>query len=237
MLEIKKPLLPDNYIIKKSPEIEKMKWLNGKKEIEFNYDSLGYRNNKNFEECISHKNFAIAFGCSHTFGYAIDEHDRYSSIVAQQTSIPVYNAGVNGAANNFIVENTMELIKKDIIPTFVIVQWASPYRYTFYTDTQMLKVIPEMKEYSKFYELLSQKTDYTAWYKHNFLHCYNLIQYLWQSKGVKVINVKGSGAINDLEVSDVADMIYWETIDLAPDLSHSGPLSNRKLANKIIQYV
>ena len=123
----------------------KFKWLNGAQTIEHKYDYWGYRNSISLEKHIKKGKFGLALGCSHTFGTGIFEEQRYTNVLAKEIGIPVYNAGMPGVANNFLTENSMELIKNNVKPEFVIIQMISPYRYTYYGGKDILKIFPEKK--------------------------------------------------------------------------------------------
>lgn len=234
ILKIHKDKQPQDFV----PSIvaqKKFKWLNGARKIEHKYDHWGYRNSISLEEHIKKGKFGLALGCSHTFGTGIFEEQRYTNVLAKEIGIPVYNAGMPGVANNFLTENSMELIKNNVKPEFVIIQMISPYRYTYYGGRDILKVVPE-KQMGKFYKMLENNCQ--GWYLHNFMHTYTICKYLWESQGTKVIWIRGSGAMYQ-EVNALGlDLILfpWEK-DRAADLSHAGPESNKFLAKQLLQFL
>lgn len=71
--------------------------------------------------------YAVAFGCSHTFGASLDEQYRYSNLVESTLGIPVFNVGLKGGSVDFCKNNLLQLIlylnfynlRK---PKFIIVQ-------------------------------------------------------------------------------------------------------------------
>lgn len=213
---------------------KRFKWLNGAKIIEHKYDHWGYRNSISLEEHIKKGKFGLALGCSHTFGTGIFEEQRYTNVLAKEIGIPVYNAGMPGVANNFLTENSMELIKNNVKPKFVIIQMISPYRYTYYGGKDILKIVPE-KQTGKFYNMLEECK---GWYLHNFVHTYTICKYLWESQGTKVISYRGSGAMFQEVTTLGLDLIScaWEK-DRAADFDHSGPASNGFLAKQLLQFL
>lgn len=99
----------------------------------FHLNQFGYRSEQAYP---IEGDYIVAFGCSHTFGYALEEEYRYSNLIQNTLNIPVINLGVIGTSAGFIKDNLLQLsfylnktkIKK---PKFIIVQWPDFTRLWF----------------------------------------------------------------------------------------------------------
>lgn len=93
-------------------------------DIEYTFNQHGFRSE---EFDLDIENFCV-FGCSMTFGVAINKHQRYSDILSNDLGITGYNFGVSGGNDSTSFRLAYTWIPK-LKPKFVVYQTTFPERF------------------------------------------------------------------------------------------------------------
>ena len=75
---------------------------------------------------------ALALGCSHTAGTAINPDDCYVSELSRLMNQPIYNLGVPGGNHTHIQTNLVQALRHTSHLGFIVAQWPNPLRRTTY---------------------------------------------------------------------------------------------------------
>jgi hypothetical protein len=94
------------------------------KTITYQFNSQGFRNN----EFVTHGDYFCSFGCSFTFGTAIQQQQRYADIVAVASNLQSYNFGVQGGNDSASFRFALTWLDK-LSPKFVVYQNTFPQRF------------------------------------------------------------------------------------------------------------
>jgi hypothetical protein len=97
-------------------------WLDQK--IIYKFNRLGFRS----AEFESVEDYFCSFGCSFTFGQAIQQQQRYTDLVAEKTNLTSYNFGIPGGNDSASFRLAYTWLDK-IQPKFVIYQTTFPQRF------------------------------------------------------------------------------------------------------------
>ena len=184
-------------------------------DIVYKHNSYGYRTIDTIPE-----NYILALGCSHTYGSALHEKERYSNIVEKELGTPVVNLGVPGTSINFILLNLLKLVYSSTHkPKVLICQNPNLDRLTLPRTDGLLTTVPLNKRYRSLY-----MDDSLA--VHSRL-CHQLIKDTAKSHNIKIIDfcVWGVSVGNKTIIPD----------DYARDIDHPGPKSNRLIADYILE--
>jgi hypothetical protein len=173
---------------KKGRKILGTEWAYYNTEIEYKFNSHGYRSPE--IDSIGNDEFFITFGCSHTNGIGVPEGHRYSNLLSSELNIKYLNFGHDGSAQNLIWLNTV-LLNKNLKrkPKFVVCQWPSISRLSIFDATHIKCFHPtdtdtHSIEYSLFKGfLLNEKFMYNT--SKLYFETVNLI---WKTNNVPVIN-------------------------------------------------
>lgn len=192
--------------------------------IYYNTNTFGYRT----PEFQFDNDYALAFGCSNTYGLFQYEKERYSNLLEDQLNIPVYNLGISGGSTNIILMNVLNLITSGIkLPKLVVIQWPKQMRLCFpYEDISpgVASILAEGVR-SKIFKSLMRYG--------------NLIEYnsLWAKettiKMLDLFNIKTvEFALEDFTAA-AFDVPHINRIDTAFDNQHIGPKTNKEIVNLI----
>lgn len=75
---------------------------------------------------------ALALGCSHTAGTALDIEDCYVSQLSRMLNRHIDNGGVPGGNHMHVQNQLVAALHNTIRPDFVIAQWPNPFRRTIW---------------------------------------------------------------------------------------------------------
>lgn len=195
----------------------------------------------------------FAFGCSYTYGYSLEDNYEDSvtkpsnlawpKLVASELGIECINKGVTGASNTKILVETLDsTFEKDDIVIFL---WSYMHRGLLIESPEisinMMPPVPHplKKQYYQVhnqYDLLVRSV--------MDMHHANLFL---SSKGIKTYNFYIDRTINNLNDSKLSNLlkdiglIYLDLrkfrLDLAIDKMHPGPISQKEIANFILETV
>jgi len=141
-----------NYNLKNSENREKLDkngWLTHPG-FEYRYNHFGFRGD-NFTNVPD----GLVFGCSHTFGAGLPEHDTWVSRFSKISNTTVWNLGVNGAATD-TVYRLVSFWVRHIRPQFVLVFAPPSFRYEITEDNKtwaIKNVHGRLDNFSKHYFL------------------------------------------------------------------------------------
>jgi hypothetical protein len=233
-------------------------WYYYNKEIEYKFNSWGYRSTE-FDELGD--DFIVTFGCSSTEGIGLHYDDMWSTKLGKELNCNVLNLGVGSTGvdfqyyNSILLHNYLMSINKK--PKYVVYQWPSQERTTasFLFNENTLDVLNFEPFTVHFDEDNSRRElkDFYNWYKTGFIEdggellrqsifqpmvCNNL----WNSFGVNVINWTWESLYVDkinkiikfnFEIQHIIDDVkYW-----ARDLGHNGHTAQDKVVNILLEKI
>lgn len=200
--------------------------------IDYNFNSLGYRSIE-FEDTGAFK--VASFGCSFTFGIGIKQEDTWPEVFCRslesykKTPVVNFNFGLPATSADFVarmVYNSIKVVNPDLILALLPAYERSEY---FEADGSMRKRYPNNKLDKNYYEHFGNHYEFKNNYMKNyyflktFLSLNNIpwIFTTYETKMVPYLNNEINYAGNYEHVMN----------DFARDMSHPGPLTNRKLSN------
>lgn len=184
-------------------------------DILYEHNNYGYRTHNQLPD-----EYILALGCSHTYGTALHENERYSNIVEKELGIPVVNLGVPGSSINFILLNLLKLVYSNYTkPKALICQFPNLDRLALPRSNGLLTAVPLNKKYRSLYMDDSLEI-------HSRL-CHQLIKNTVMAYNLKMINFSLWGV-------SVGDKKFTP-VDYARDIDHPGPKSNKIIADYILE--
>lgn len=242
-------------------EYEKNKNILGKdwyyydKQIEYRYNSWGYRS-KEFKDLSD--DYILTFGCSCTEGVGLHVDDMWSTKIGKVLNKDVFNMGLGSTSVDFQFYNTLLLqnffIKNAHLPKLVIYQWPSDYRTIAFYKNEIDNSNYELslKVYSPHYDS-SRDKDFFNWYKIGFVeNCGELIKQstifpltcdnIWNNMGIPVIHwTYEDDSLLDLKRKNINGINFRRLIDItkerARDCSHNGRHAQDMAVNIIIDTI
>lgn len=230
-------------------------WYYYDKDIEYKYNSWGYRT-KEFSELSDE--YVLVFGCSFTEGIGLHYDDIWATKLSKKLNIDVFNLGIGGSGPDIVFYNTILfqnfVLKNNKLPKYVIYQWPFDNRtsYMFYREENLMHIEtfsisypkeaypPNYKKYFDWYyqsfvenegELIKQSNIFS-------LSCNNL----WKAANIPVyhwtwgddFNLKKSELFhNELKIHQVQDCFE----EKGRDCTHNGHLSQDLVVNKILEQI
>jgi hypothetical protein len=242
----------ESFIVNKERLGEDWEYFN--KEIEYNYNSWGYRS-KEFDELKD--DYMIVFGCSFTEGIGLHYDDLWATKLGKELNLDVLNLGMGAAGINFQFYNTIlihsHILKKGKLPKLVVYQWPTKFR-TAYAFNQDYEERIQLELYSATYPEHVQpdsKKYYYEWYKKSYIDnggemtkdifiSLTLCNNIWKSLNIPVINWQwGNDIANELDFVHSNDVkilnIFDDTQIKSRDCSHNGALSQTLVVNEILK--
>jgi len=124
----------ESFLVNKKILGEEWEYFN--KEIEYNYNSWGYRT-KEFDQLK--EDYMIVFGCSFTEGIGLHYDDLWSTKLGKELNLDVLNLGMGATGIDFQFYNTIlihnHVVKKGKLPKLIVYQWPDKYRKTYAFNT------------------------------------------------------------------------------------------------------
>ena len=116
------------------------------KPISYECNEFGFREQE--FDSIDWNNSVVCFGCSHTFGIGIPDHETWVRKLEHKIDTPCVNLGIPGGSFEAIFHNIVWLNYHDITPKNIIVQIPDPGR-NYFVETKFDRpafhhVIPEL---------------------------------------------------------------------------------------------
>jgi len=243
----------ENFI--KNKEIYGKEWYYYNKDIEYKYNSWGYRT-KEFSKL--NDDYILVLGCSFTEGIGLHYDDIWSTKLAKELNMDVFNLSIGGSGSDVTFYNTILfhnfLLKNGKLPKYVVYQWTFENRtsYMFYHNSNLINLETFSISYPKEVYPKNYKK-YFDWYNEGFvlnegelikqsnvstLTCHNL----WKTIGVPVyhwtwgddFNLKNPELFhNTVEVEKIQDCFEIK----GRDGSHNGHLSQDIVVGKILEKI
>ena len=191
-------------------------WYYRHNKITYTYNSNGHRC-KNIED-IDLNNYILFTGCSHVEGVGLELEKTFSYLTANDLGIDYYNLALGGSGIDVMTYNLMmwiHTVKK--LPKSLIIMWPQTTRHTLLQEDPnllSLELPSNTSEYNNKFMVMGDKL--------NFFETVRCM-----SK--KIINAAYTCKTVHLE-SDIL-----QQGDRARDLAHAGILSNRAVADQLVQ--
>ena len=107
---------------------------------------------------------AMAIGCSHTAGVAIDPADCYVNVLSCGLGLPISNHGQPGGNAGHVQSTLVQALKYTLRPDFVVAQWPNPFRRTtWYNNTAQNENIQHNSAIFKQLLAAGEKNFYQPW--------------------------------------------------------------------------
>ena len=210
-------------------------WAYYKANIEYKFNSLGYRT-KEISELS--KDFLLTFGCSYTEGVGLYQQEIWTEYVAKFLNLDLYNHAKHSTGPDIQYYNAMLwAMSKKPKPSLVIVQWPYKSRKCF-ANRRNNGIHLQDKSYTR-------SQDGTWWGKRyvqdtgemelNILFWFESFNNLWKLEGVPVLNFTWDHDLaQDLtrsryQIHRIKPKVY----DKARDLGHDGPKFHESSASKL----
>lgn len=230
-------------------------WYYYDKEIEYNYNSWGYRS-KEFTELDNE--YMVVFGCSFTEGIGLHYDDIWATKLAKELNVDVFNLGIGGSGPDVALYNTILfhnfVLKNKKLPKYVVYQWTFDNRTSYMFNKEPDKVEIETFSISYPKEVYpSNHKKYFDWYHYGFvenegelikqsnlvtLTCNNL----WSTLNIPVyhwtwgddFNLKKSELFhNEIKIDQIQD----DFEEKGRDCAHNGHLSQDIVVDKLLEKI
>jgi|GEM_PF-4079097 len=107
-------------------------WSGDVEPIEYVFDTLGFRNNKEIDEVSGHDRWWLFIGGCSGIAPGVHTKDMVSNLISKYADIPVYNMSTYGDRPEFILNNILEMSKRWFNePSRIIVQMAENFTGTY----------------------------------------------------------------------------------------------------------
>lgn len=204
-----------------------------KNPIRYNYNHMGYRSEYQYP---TPEDFGYAIGCSNVFGSSLHIEDRYDSIITKKIGRPIINIGLPGASYNYVKEQVFYILSSNFkLPKFMIIEWPPITRYTFFGDKGPIIINAHLSKHNNDYRLFEEivsfdtknnifESEYMIARKSvkNILHKFNIQYFEWTLLSGQVLD-------------DDIKLIEYE--DYARDGIHPGPKTNKRIAEKFLNFI
>lgn len=119
-------------------------WYYANKNIEYIYNSLGYRTKE--LEYYKDKEFILVMGCSHTEGIGLADDDIWHTQLTKEFEYEILNAGFGGSGPDVQLINTfLFLTYTNLKPKAVVIQWPNFSRIMFKGTNLKRPLVPNLK--------------------------------------------------------------------------------------------
>ena len=198
-------------------------WYYRDKDISYNYNSLGHRS-KNINS-INLDNYILFVGCSHTEGVGIAIEDSYPYLIAQALNCDYYNLSVGGSGIDTMMHNlNMWLAVIEKRPKHIIWQWPEPSRYLSYDKN----IIGAHGMWQRDPTIM------------NFILAGDMSGYFSARLRLAEIFLEKLDNVIGIDIFEFVDRkanLFFDRLDLARDDLHYGVLSNRNIANLVLDSI
>jgi len=219
--------------------------------VDNNYNNLATLNEYKFRSQENFKNLdwtsvGVSFGCSHTFGVAIEDTQTWPYQLSQMIDMKIINMGIPGASNDKIVRILYDFLKTyKQKPKSIFIAWSHKDRMErFHSDTAPYDVHPGIENPELYYKKYNQWDSLnnlsknmlfaqTLLEKESIPFCFgfveNFLDYYkrWSDNDMEQF-------LTQLGIKNYALRNMHELVcDHAQDNSHAGPNTNKSFAEEI----
>lgn len=190
--------------------------------VNYTINSLGFRAPE--FDVIDWSDSLVIFGCSHVFGIGLDDSQTISSQLSRIIKKPVINLGVAGSSMQISYINLLTLLEKYPKPLGIINCWTD---YTRILTTNRQGEIENSGPWSR-------SEFYRAWsvVDSNPLTYAKMVQ-ATADRLCKNLNIWHCQVSYFDQTAEALSVPLIEKVDLARDLSHSGPETHKRAAESI----
>lgn len=203
-------------------------WTYRTKEINYKYNSLGFRCKDPSE--LDFDNYILFTGCSHTEGVGLALEDTFPYKVAEHLKTDYINLAIGGTGLDVVEYNLITwFLKYKKKPKYVFIQWPDHSRYmgVFPNYENMLSIGSWMQDPE--YKTFMATGELTGFFYSRKLLA---VQLLSKVIDVPIVNIQFT-SLNSFQPYD----LFIKKVDLARDQVHSGIKSNDNTTKQIIQYL
>jgi len=194
-------------------------WYYHDKEIEYQFNELGFRN-KPFSQ-VDWKNSVVVIGCSCVMGVGNAEEDGVCGQLEQILQMPVINLGVSGSAIDWACRNSLVLHECFPHPKAIVQLWTALGRYSdYYAGGGFSPILPHNTP------IYCAKHDWEV----RSIHYVEADRALWRNKTRYYDATWYKHVARRINVDH-----YDRTVDFARDLAHPGIKSCRLAAEGIAE--
>jgi hypothetical protein len=222
-------------LYRKNKKLLGTEWMYHSSEIEYKFNSLGYRT-KEISEISG--DFLLTFGCSYTEGVGLHQNQIWNNAVSSYLNLDLYNhakqaTGIDIQCFNALLWNISNFPK----PKLVIVQWPHKHRKSF-GDRDKDSINVSDKSYTPTLDGKWWSNRYiqnTGEMELNILLWIESFNNLWKQLNVPVLNFTWDSDLLPC-VQRSKYKIYKikpNNFDKARDLEHDGPLFHADTFEKI----
>jgi len=233
-----KNFLPNYLCVQEKKDYEKNKkklnitWHYFNKQVSYNLNTNFYRAPE--WDTVNWKESVVVFGCSHVFGEGLAQDETVCYQLQNLLDRPVINLGQSGTSTMFSWHNSIKFFETFGVPYAVIQLWTDYGRLLYYTESEIKRVGFWSGGRWDNYDS-DMKSLYHLWNK-NTVHSRTFFEFeatackeFWQNK----TNYYQASYFK--ETADLIGCNYFEKLDDARDLIHSGLLTHTRAAEIIYE--
>mgnify|MGYP003655831396 CR=1 FL=1 len=232
-----------------------MEWYYYNKDIEYKYNSWGYRTK---EFCELNDDYILVFGCSFTEGIGLNYDDLWSSKLGKKLNMDVFNLGIGGSGPDISSYNTILfqnfVLENKKFPKYVVYQWTFENRTSFmiHNEYDVINIETFSVSYPKDSYPKNHKK-YYDWYIHGFIEnggelikqnnlASMLCNNIWKSMNIPVYHWTWEDDFilrnpelfnNSLIIEQINDKFEFK----GRDMTHNGHLSQDIVVDKILEKI
>ena len=189
--------------------------------VEYHIDNLGFRKAGNINDDL------WFFGCSHTFGEALNQ-DYFADIVGRNLNKSYYNFGTPSASLSLIARLLYKLRNK-IKDKTIVVQIPSLTRFEIISSDGVFK---SANPHANYYEENLPKFNVNEFLDYKVLQCVMLIDILTKNCNRNFFSFETHPYLNILNVKNIS---HDNVLDLAYDKNHYGYKTHQNIADIIMK--
>jgi len=175
---------------------------------------------------IDLNNYILFVGCSHTEGVGNYLEDTYAHMVSKEANIDYYNLSIGGSGIDTMLHNlSVWLTTVNSSPKHIIWQWTDPVRYVTVMSDDLV-ITHGMWEDTKEVQDFVIAGDTNGFFKSRNILASNYLHQL-KTNVIEVTHIEKNSP----------DKIFCYAKDHARDNQHYGVLSNKHLAEMILQKI
>lgn len=194
--------------------------LKNKQKIQCHFDSNGFRKSDSLSDSK-----LWFFGCSHTFGQAMNYEDCFATITAKELNLPFYNFGTPGASINLIARLLFKL-RNQIKDKKIIILLPRYTRYETLIDNNFRNLNPIQEEFKDYLPI----NNIDGFLEYNTLQSVMLIKTILTDCQYTIMIDYQSKNFDSLKPTNIENLI----VDVSGDGYHYGIETNKNIANFLI---